>query len=73
MYEKNLKGNFNSRDIKIIQKAKTYGVEILSNEELAKELFELTFEQDLDKDIIEQLLKFYNDCDESIEMAQMSS
>ena len=73
MYESGLKGDFNERDIKIMQKAKAYGVEALSNERLAKELFGLTFKEDLNKDKINGLLKFYRACDKSVEVAQMSS
>ncbi len=73
MYENTLKGKFSERDIKIMQKAKAYGVEYLSNEQLAKELFELTFKQELTKSKIDGLLKFYRACDKSIKIAQISS
>ncbi len=73
MYESSLKGEFSERDIKIMQKAKAYGVEALSNERLAKELLGLNFEYDLNKDKITGLLKFYRACDKSVEVAQMSS
>jgi hypothetical protein len=56
-----------------MQKAKAYGVDCLSNEQLAKELFGLTFKQDLGKDKINGLLKFYRACDSSIKAAQSSS
>lgn len=72
MYEDGLKGEFSDRDIKIMQKAKAYGVDSLSNEQLAKELFSLTFKQDLSKNKIGGLLKFYRACDKSVEVAQMS-
>jgi len=72
MYENGLKGDFSERDIKIMQKAKAYGVNALSNEILAKELFGLTFKCDLSKDNIKGLLKFYRACDKSVEVAQMS-
>ncbi len=73
MYENSLKGEFSQRDIKIMQKAKAYGVESLSNEQLAKELFGLTFKQELTKSKIDGLLKFYRACDKSIKIAQISS
>ena len=73
MYESELKGNFSERDIKIMQKAKAYGIDSLSNKILAKELFGLTFKQDLSKNKIKGLLKFYRACDKSVEIAQMSS
>lgn len=73
MYESELKGDFSERDIKIMQKAKAYGVDSLSNEILAKELFGLTFKQDLSKSKIDGLLKFYRACDKSVDTAQMSS
>ena len=73
MYENELKGNFSERDIKIMQKAKAYGVDSLSNEQLAKELFGLTFKQDLSKSKIDGLLKFYRACDKSVKVAQLSS
>lgn len=73
MYINKLKGNFSERDIKIMQKAKAYGLDSLSNEQLAKELFGLTFKQDFGKNKIEGLLKFYRACDKSVEVAQMSS
>ena len=72
MYSTKLKGKFSERDIKIMQKAKAYGVTALSNEHLAKELFELTFTEDLNINKINGLLKFYRACDKSIEIAQMS-
>ena len=55
-----------------MQKAKAYGVKCLSNEQLVKELLELTFKQDLSKAKIDGLLKFYRACDKSLELAQMS-
>lgn len=73
MYSKGIKGKFSERDIKIMQKAKAYGVDSLSNEQLAYELFGLTFKQDLSKSKIDGLLKFYRACDKSVEVAQMSS
>lgn len=73
MYEDGLKGDFSERDIKIMQKAKAYGVDALSNEQLARELFGLTFKQEFSKDKINGLLKFYRACDKSVEVAQMSS
>ncbi len=73
MYESGLKGNLNERDIKIMQKAKVYGVETLSNERLVKELLGLTFKQDLSKSKIDGLLKFYRACDKSVKVAQLSS
>jgi hypothetical protein len=73
MYSSKLKGKFSERDIKIMQKAKAYGVTALSNEQLAKELFGLTFKQDLSKGKIDGLLKFYRACDKSVEVAQLSS
>lgn len=73
MYKNILKGKFSQREIKIMQKAKTYGVEVLSNELLAKELFGLRFAHELNKEKLEELLKFYNACDKSVEMAQLSS
>jgi hypothetical protein len=73
VYENSLKGKFSQRDIKIMQKAKAYGVESLSNEQLAKELFGLTFRQELTKSKIDGLLKFYRACDKSIKIAQISS
>jgi len=72
MYSTSLKGSFSKRDIKIMQKAKAYGVKCLSNEQLVKELLELTFKQDLSKAKIDGLLKFYRACDKSLELAQMS-
>ncbi len=72
MYENSLKGEFSQRDIKIMQKAKAYGIESLSNEQLAKELFGLTFKQELTKSKIDGLLKFYRACDKSIKIAQIS-
>ncbi len=73
MYKNGIKGEFSERDIKIMQKAKAYGVDSLSNEQLARELFGLTFKQDLSKSKIEGLLKFYRACDKSVEVAQLSS
>ena len=73
MYKNGIKGEFSERDIKIMQKAKAYGVDSLSNEQLARELFGLTFKQDLSKSKIEGLLKFYRACDKSVEIAQLSS
>ena len=73
MYKNELKGKFSQRDIKIMQKAKAYGVDSLSNEILAKELFSLTFDHDLSKNDIDSLLEFYRACDKSVEVAQLSS
>ena len=73
MYENTLKGKFSERDIKIMQKAKAYGVDCLSNEQLARELFGLTFKQEFSKSKISGLLKFYRACDNSINAAQSSS
>ena len=72
MYINKLKGQFSDRDIKIMQKAKAYGVTALSNGHLAKELFGLTFEQEFSKSKIDGLLKFYRACDSSIKAAQSS-
>ena len=71
MYE--LKKEFSQREIKIIQRAKAYGVDSLSSEVLAKELFNLTFDYDLSKDDIDSLLEFYRICDKSVEVVQLSS
>lgn len=68
-----LRNKFSEREIKIIQKATNYGVASLSNENLARELFDLKFSQELSKDKIQGLLKFYRACDKSVELAQMSS
>ncbi len=73
MYENKLKGKFSVRDIKIMQKAKAYGVDSLSNEHLAKELIGLTFSHELSKDKIDGLLKFYRASDAAIKAAQSSS
>jgi len=67
------RNKFNKREIKIIQKARAYEVASLSNEDLAKELFDLKFTQEFSKDKIQGLLKFYRACDKSVEIAQMSS
>lgn len=71
--KKKLNEMFSEREIKILQKAKAYEVDILCNELLAKELFSLTFGVDLDKQSTKELLKFYEHCDNAIEVAQMSS
>ncbi len=73
MYSDVIKGEFSERDIKIMRKAKAYGVSILSNTILANELFNLTFNVDLDKQHAKELLDFYDDCDEAINEAQMSN
>ena len=73
MYSTKLKGQFSERDIKIMQKAKAYGVAALSNEHIAKELFELTFKQEFSKGKIDGLLKFYRACDKSVKVAQLSN
>ena len=71
--KKNVKQMFNEREIKIMQKAKAYGVGSLSNEILAKELFSLSFHVDLDKKTAKELVKFYDSCEKAISEAQMSS
>ncbi len=73
MYEKKTKLKFTKQEIKIMQKAKAYKVDALSNHTVAKELFGLIFEQDLRSAEIETLLQLYHACDESINMAQVSS
>jgi hypothetical protein len=73
MYENEFKKSFSKREIKIMHKAKAYGVEALSSKYSAKELFELTFKQDLNTKDIEKLLELYRSYDESIEIAQLSS
>ncbi|WP_024954233.1 hypothetical protein [Sulfurospirillum arcachonense] len=64
---------FTPREIKIMQKAKAYGIGTLSNEDLAKELFNLTFYVDLDKKYIQEILKLYSIFDKTVETAQISS
>jgi len=64
---------FSERELTIIQKADAYGVEMLCNEVLARELFDLTFSDDLNEKTIKELLMFYENCDEAIDTAQMSS
>lgn len=71
--KKNVKKMFNEREIKIMQKAKAYGIGSLSNEILARELFSLSFHVDLDKKTAEQLVEFYANCEKAISEAQMSS
>ena len=75
MYSSKKKINhlFSERELTIMQKADAYGVEILCNEVLARELFDLKFSVDLEKKTIQELLGFYEDCDEAIDTAQMSS
>ncbi len=64
---------FEPNQIKIMQKAKAYGVLTLSNEMLAYELFSLEFEKELGKENIKELLTLYKFFDKTIEVAQMSS
>jgi len=64
---------FSERELTIMQKADAYGVEMLCNEVLARELFDLTFNVDLEQKTIKELLSFYEDCDEAVQTAQMSS
>jgi hypothetical protein len=71
--KKHIKQMFSEREIKIMQKAKAYGIGSLSNEILARELFSLSFHVDLDKKTALELIKFYDNCDEAISKAQMSS
>ena len=71
--KKQVKQMFNEREIKIMQKAKAYGVGSLSNEILARELFSLSFHVDLDKKTAQELIKFYSVCDDAVSVAQMSS
>jgi len=75
MYDskKQVKQMFSEREIKIIQKAKAYGIGSLSNEILARELFSLSFHIDLDEKTIQELVKFYKNCDEVVNEAQISS
>jgi type III secretion system FlhB-like substrate exporter len=73
VYKSDLRGDFSEREIRIIQKAKSYGVDSLSNEKLARELFNLKFTQEFSTEKIQGLLKFYRACDKSVEVAQMSS
>lgn len=71
--KKQIKHLFSERELTIIQKADAYGVDTLCNEVLARELFDLKFGVDLDKKTIKELLGFYEDCDEAVKIAQMSS
>lgn len=71
--KKHIKQMFSEREIKIMQKAKAYGVGSLSNEILARELFSLSFHVDLDKKTVQELIKFYDNCEKAISEAQMSS
>jgi type III secretion system FlhB-like substrate exporter len=71
--KKHLNLKFDSNQIKIMQKAKAYGIATLSNEMLAYELFNLEFNEELEKENIKELLELYKFFDKTIEVAQMSS
>lgn len=68
-----ISSKFNSREVQIMQKAKTFGINSLSNPYLAKELFDIKFEQELEKSTIKKLSELYKIFDETIKSAQMSS
>lgn len=71
--KKQINQSFDKNQIKIIQKAKAYGISTLVNEMLAYELFNLEFEKELEKKNIEELLVLYKFFDKTVEVAQMSS
>ncbi|WP_458699998.1 hypothetical protein ACKGJI_09245 [Sulfurospirillum sp. 1307] len=64
---------FSPQEISIIQRAKAHGIDFLSNEYLAKELFSLHVENKNLSQIVDKVLKVEKLVDEAINLAQMSS
>lgn len=64
---------FSPQEISVVQKAKAYGVDFLTNEYLAKELFSLQVEDKNLSKIIDKVLEVEKLVDDAINLAQMSS
>jgi type III secretion system FlhB-like substrate exporter len=61
------------RSLKIMQRAKSFGIDIFENETLAQELFNLEVEDYIDKKIFEKFIFLTKQCEQAIIRAQMSS
>lgn len=61
------------RSVKIMQKAKSFGIDIFENESLAKEFFNLELSESVNKKLFKEFLSLLQTGEKAILRAQMSS
>jgi len=61
------------RSVKIMQKAKSFGIDIFENESLAKEFFNLELNESVNKELLKEFLALLKVSEKAIIRAQMSS